>query len=247
MKYELISSRSNPKIKEAASYKDGKGEYFLVEGFHLVEMALESSSILTIFSEKPYKCDAKQYLVSHEVIEKLSSVVSSEGIIALCRKKEAKEVSSDRVMILDGVQDPGNVGTIVRGALAFGFSDLIVSADTASIYGSKAIASSQGALFKTNIIKSPSLPESIKELQRRGYLVIGTSLRNAVPLQEAKIAKSKKIAIVVGNEGKGVREDTLKATDMNVRIEMGGIDSLNVAMASSILMYEYRLGSVSLM
>lgn len=241
MNIETIVSRANPKIKEAVSYKDGKGAYFLVDGFHLAEMAIEAKEAIALFVRKPYKADIKQYLVSEEVMDKLSSVVTSEGIVAICKKKEPHEIVSHRVMILDGIQDPGNVGTIMRGALAFGFRDLIMSEDTASIYGSKAISSSQGAIFKTNAIKSTSLVHSIEELKSKGYIVLGTSLQNAIPLEEAKIDTNRKIAIVVGNEGRGVREATLKATDMNLRIEMSEIDSLNVAMAASILMYKYRL------
>ncbi len=241
MSLEVITSRNNAKIKEAFSYKDGKGPYFLVEGYHLVEMAIKHGYAKTVFSVKPYKCDVQEYLVSEEVIDKLAFSTSPEGIVALCAKKEMKDISSKRVMILDGLQDPGNVGTIIRGALAFSFFDVAMSADVASPYSSKAISASQGAIFGVNIVKAPSLSELIKKLKEDGYLVVGTSLKNAVPLSTSNIDKERKIAFIVGNEGKGVREENLALTDMNIRIEMDNIDSLNVAMASSILMYEYRL------
>ncbi len=240
MNIETITSRANPKIKEAASFKDGKGVYFLVEGFHEVSMALHFGLAVSVFSLKPYPCSIKQYIVNESVLAKLTNTRSPEGIVALCKKKEEKPLSSSRVMILDGVQDPGNVGTILRGSLAFGFHDVILGEKCASVYSDKALMASQGAIFGLNIVKSDSLASIIESLKKANYTIIGTSLNNALPLSNLKEQKLDKIAIIVGNEGKGVREEILRLTHQNVRIEMEGIDSLNVAMAASILMYEYR-------
>lgn len=240
MNIETITSRANPKIKEAASFKDGKGAYFLVEGFHEVSMALHFGLAVSVFSLKPYPCAAKQYIVNESVLAKLTNTRSPEGIVALCKKKEEKPLLSPRVMILDGVQDPGNLGTILRGSLAFGFRDVILGEKCASAYSDKALMASQGAIFGLNIVKSGSLVSMIESLKNADYTLIGTSLKNALPLSELKKQKFDKIAIIVGNEGKGVREEILRLTHQNVRIEMEGIDSLNVAMAASIIMYEYR-------
>ncbi len=240
MNIETITSRANPKIKEAASFKDGKGAFFLVEGFHQVEMAVHFGLAICVFSLKPYDTSIKQYIVNESVLAKLTNTRSPEGIVALCKKKEEKPFSSSRIMMLDGVQDPGNVGTILRGALAFGFHDVILGEKCASAYSDKALMAGQGAIFGLNIHKSDSLASSINALQKANYEIIGTSLESSLPLSRLKEQKFDKIAIVVGNEGQGVRKEILQLVNQNVRIEMEGIDSLNVAMAASILMYEYR-------
>lgn len=237
---EIITSRNNPKIKEAASYIGGKGDYFLVEGFHMVEMALLHESVLAIFSLKPYTDKVKNYLVNESVLDKLTSSKTPEGIVALCKKKDEKSLSSARVLILDGVADPGNVGTLCRSALAFGFNDIILGERCASIYNEKTLMASQGAVFALNLVKTNDLVSYIKKLRKEEYKIFGTSLSSSYPLSEAHKNVSK-MAIILGNEGKGVRKEVLAETDCNLRIEMENIDSLNVAMAGSILMYEYRL------
>ncbi len=236
---ETIVSRNNAKIKEAVALKNGKGDYFLVEGFHMVEMALESNAAAAIFSLKPYPSKARNYLVTPAVLDKLVSSRTPEGIVAVCKKKEAKPISSTRVLILDAVADPGNVGTLFRSALAFGFKDIILGEKCASAYSEKTLMASQGAIFALNLVKSNDLIGSISSLHQHGYQVFGTALKSSFYLDGAPKEISK-LAIILGNEGKGVREEVLKTTDHNIRIEMAGIDSLNVAMAGSILMYSFR-------
>lgn len=240
MRDEFIASRNNSKIKEAASYKDGKGDYFLVEGFHLVEMALASKAAVAVFSLKSYSCDAPHYFVNEAVLDKLTNTRCPEGIVALCKKNKEKPVSSKRVLILDAVSDPGNIGTLCRSALAFGFFDVIFGPGSSSPYNGKALMASQGSVFGVNLIKSKDLKEEISSLKKDGYSVFGTSLSKSLPLSECKIKDDDKVAIILGNEGKGVKEELLALTDHNIRIEMSNIDSLNVAMAGSILMHHYR-------
>ena len=176
------------------------------------------------------------YLVSESVLNKLSQTKNPQGIIAICRKKEEKEISSDSVIMLDNIQDPGNVGTLIRSALAFNFYDVVLSDDTVDIYNDKVIRGSQGAIFKVNIVYR-DLSEEIKLLKEKGYQVFGTALTNGKTMNS--ISFPKKSAIVLGNEGSGVRQEVLKATDANIFIDMNKeIDSLNVGVAGSIIMYE---------
>ncbi len=239
MNYEIITSRNNQKIKDAASYKDGKGDYFLVEGFHMVEMAITNNLAIAIFTIKEYRSSVKTYLVNEAVLDKLASTRCPEGIVALCQKKKEEKITSKRVLLLDGLADPGNVGTITRSALAFGFLDVVLGPNVVSLYNNKALMASQGAYFKLNIIKSKDLRETISDLKKDNYQVFGTSLKSSSPLEEVNNSIDK-MAIILGNEGKGVSEEVLSITDSNIRIEMGNIDSLNVAMAGAIAMHHFR-------
>ncbi|MFA6620397.1 MAG: RNA methyltransferase [Bacilli bacterium] len=234
---EFIQSKENSKVKEAYKAKEGKGDRFLVEGFHLVEMALEHQMADAIFSLKDYRASAPVYLVTPEIIAKLSSTVTPEGIVALCHKIPAKAPSHSRLLYLDEVRDPGNVGTLLRTALAFGFSDVILSKGSAEAYSSKVLLASQGAIFALNFSESKQAPEQdIIELKTRGYRIIATDLKAAVPPEEIETL-DQKICLVLGNEAHGVAPSILSQAHQTVRIPMGGIDSLNVAIAGGILLY----------
>lgn len=237
---EFLSSKDNKKIKEALSYQDGKGEYFLVEGFHMVEMAIESGDAIRIFSLKEYPHgNIEFYLTNEAIIKRLSSSKTPEGIVALCKKKKENKPLSDVIIYLDEVQDPGNVGTILRTCLAFGYQDIFLSKGTASAYSSKTLSSSQGAIFKLNIFEGKDSPEKdIQSLKEKGYQILATDLKSSDPLKELSI--SKPYVLVLGNEGKGVNPKVLALSSKRVRIEMSGIDSLNVGVAAGILLYELK-------
>lgn len=234
---EKITSKENKKIKDAAMLKDGKSDRFLVEGYHLVEMALEANLAEAVFTTKEISCGVPQYLVTDAIIKKLASSVTPEGIVAVVRKKEPEAIKSRNVLFLDRVQDPGNVGTLLRTALAFGFKDILLTSGCAKIYSSKVIMSSQGAIFKLNIREEVS-EKDLEDLKKKGYRIIGTSLKGVDAPDVFK--KSDKQCLVLGNEGKGVSPDILSVCDSQVRIEMEDIDSLNVGVAGGILMYLAR-------
>lgn len=237
---EFLSSKDNKKIKETLSYQDGKDDFFLVEGFHMVEMALENASAVRIFSLKEYPHgDVEFYLTNEAIIKRLSSSKTPEGIVALCKKKKGEKPFSDVIVYLDELQDPGNVGTILRTCLAFGYQDVFLSKGCASAYSSKALSSSQGAIFKLNIKEGNLSPEEdILSLKEKGYKILATDLKSSYPLKELSIEKP--YALVLGNEGKGVNPKILSLADKKVRIEMDGIDSLNVGIAAGILLYELK-------
>ena len=235
---EVILSRKNPKIVEASSYKDGKGELFLVEGFHSVEEAIKAKLAIRIFSLKDYQDEIEEYLVTEEIIDKLSSSRNPEGIVALCKKKMASPIKGSRVLLLDRVQDPGNVGTLFRTALAFGFKDIILTPGCASIYNQKTLSSSQGAIFHINVIEKEAL-KAIEELKKDGYEIYGTSLRNAKS-SDSFANDIDKLCLILGNEGSGLKEDILKATDANIFVDIKDIESLNVGIAGGILMHQFR-------
>ncbi len=239
---ERIVSRNNPKVLNALAKSKGKSDFFLVEGYHLVEMALEAKMATEIYSVDRYYPDAKipQYAVSMPVIEKMASSKSPEGIVALCKKRTdiSFDIDSD-LIYLDDIQDPGNVGTLLRSALSFGYHNVYLSKRTAYAYSHKVLMASQGAIFKLNVMVSDNddVLDDVKRLRESGYLLASTDLKNATSLREVEKI-DRKFALILGNEGKGVDPRINEISDIRIRIEMDGIDSLNVGVAGGILMYE---------
>lgn len=239
----IITSRSNPKVREFIEARDGKAPgRFAVEGYHLVEMALSSGLAERIYSVKPFNGDVGSYEVSEDVMRKMAFSKNPEGIAAICRKKEQRPISSKRVLVLDGVSDPGNVGTLIRGASAFSFFDVILLNHCASPFSPRAVSASQGGIFLVNLIEGLSPEEAVAALRKQGYIIMGTDLKSSKPLEETDVPEDKGLALILGNEARGVSAGLLSQSDVNVRISMSkDIDSLNVAMAGSIIMHRYRL------
>jgi TrmH family RNA methyltransferase len=142
---EFIQSKDNSKVKEAYKAKDGKGERFLVEGFHLVEMALSSGVVDAIFTLKDYPSMVPTYLVTPKSSPNSRARSRPKASSPLCHKVPSKTPEGSRLLYLDEVRDPGNVGTLLRTALAFGFKDVILSKGSAEAYASKVLLASQGA------------------------------------------------------------------------------------------------------
>ena len=236
---ERIASRSNPRIKELCALRKGDSPLFLVEGFHLVEMASSSSCLLEVYSLKPYSGAKKCTLISPEVLQKLCLSKTPEGIVGVCKKKQSKELSSPRVLLLDRVQDPGNVGTLLRTALAFSFKDVISLSGTASFYSNKVVASSQGALFRLNLQEGKGEEEAVEELKKQGYFLLGSALEDATDFHSLPFL-GEKVCLILGNEGRGMSPYLLSHSDRNAYIPIQGIDSLNVGVAGGILMEKLR-------
>ncbi len=241
---EVITSLSNPKIKEisklrAKKYREKSG-LFLAEGKHLYEEALHAGVLEQVVVREKSGILLKEgnvLYVTDEVMKKLSDTVSLLDVLSVCAMPKAKEISSNKVVMLDGVQDPGNIGTIIRTALSFGYKDLVLSENTVDIYNEKVVRSTQGAVFEINAVRC-DLKEMIAKLKEKNYRIYGTALRNAKPLEEFR--KEEKVALIFGNEGNGIREEILKETDGNIFIEMETFESLNVAVAAGICMYHFR-------
>ena len=236
---EKITSLSNPKIKNVAKALDAKGDYFVVEGFHMVEMALTKGVVESIFTvEKTMKTNLPQYLINEQILKKITFSKTPEGIVALCKKGLHTPIKNDRVLYLENVRDPGNLGTLLRSALAFHFYDVVLSKGCAEVYSPKVLMASQGAIFYLNVRQSENASslDDLKELKTKGYHILGTDLASSSPLKSLETPS--KVALLLGNEGKGLSKEAIEFADQNVRIEMDGIDSLNVGVAGGIIMYE---------
>ncbi len=232
---ETILSRSNAHIKDLANLKKVDPSLFLVEGFHQVEMAYEAKALVeALCLEDPHLEEVRTILTSEEVIAKLASSKSPEPIIGVCKKIENKGIDSEKALLLDRVQDPGNVGTLLRTALAFGFRKVFSTQGSASFYNNKAISSSQGAIFKLELKEGLKEEEAASLLKREGYFFLGSALEGGTPFEE--ISAPSRLCLILGNEGQGMSEGLKKASDALAYIPMSGIDSLNVGVAGGILM-----------
>lgn len=236
-----ITSINNEYIKEISKlnekkYRDKSNKY-LIEGLHLVTEALKYDIIDTIIIREDfsYETDIKHIIVSNEVMKKLSDNPSIPKIMAVVNKKEST-ISGNKILLLDRLQDPGNLGTIIRSAVAFNFDTIILSNDTVDLYNSKVLRSTQGMLFNINILRQ-DLTNVINELKNNNYTIYGTKVDNGNDVK--KINNTNKFALIIGNEGTGISDNILKQCDKYLYIKMNNnCESLNAGVAASILMYE---------
>ncbi len=239
----MITSLNNEKIKKYLKLKNKKyrdmEELFLIEGEHLVKEALKNQVLVDLLVMEDIDIDFNYTIVTKEIITKLSSLESIPKMIGICKFLDKKEITSNKVLLLDNIQDPGNLGTIIRSSLAFNFKDIILSLNSVDLYNEKVIRATQGMLFKVNIIRN-DLESVINELKKKDYLILGTNVRDGIDVKEIK---GKKIGLVMGNEGQGVSDNISNLCDKNLYIKMNKeVESLNVAVATSIL--EYELGEL---
>lgn len=241
----LITSVKNVKVKEWRKLKLKKERdalnAFLIEGTHLVEEAYASDwEIIEIIYEESYPLPewANSY-TTHEVTDNvflsITDTKTPQGIAAIVRKKTVSTMRGNRHLLLDSIQDPGNLGTIIRTADAVGFDTVVLGKGTVDLYNDKVIRSTQGSLFHLNIMEG-DLPSYISQFKEAGCEIWATSLDNAE--YYTKLEVPEKLALILGNEGAGVSPSILEQATRNVKIPMyGKAESLNVSVAAGVLMY----------
>ncbi|WNB93203.1 RNA methyltransferase [Bacillus sp. NEB1478] len=251
MKY--IESESNPSIKQWKKLHTKKEREktgtFLLEGPHLVEEAISSGAKLVhIIIEENFEIQEDWlkekfilWSVSSKLMKMLSETEKPQGIIAVCEMQpEPDELLKEngRYLFVDGVQDPGNLGTIIRTADSAGLNGVILGEGTADLYNGKTVRSTQGSLFHLPIVKR-DLQTALYECKSLNIPVYSTSLQNAVDMRE--VPESDGFALIVGNEGAGVQQSLQNESTMNVKIPIfGKAESLNVSVATGILLYELQ-------
>lgn len=236
-----IESLQNPKVKEWSKLKEKKyrdlNNLFLIEGDHLLNEAMVkgvvkeiiSTDTLFDFNGIPF------YEVNESIMKKLSNQVSGTNVICVCEKIEEKDINGN-VCMLDNIQDPGNLGTIIRSAVAFNIDTIIISPDTVDLYNDKVIRSSEGMLFHINVVKK-DLNLAIDELKEKNYKIYGTNVENGTSLKEIEF--NNKNAIIIGNEGNGVKKALQDKCDSLIYIPIiSACESLNAGVAASIIFYE---------
>lgn len=240
MAFRVIESKDNKTYKELVNLKKGNAKegLFIVEGRDLVEEAMRDNlleALIVVDGTSCPKMDVPIYGLKQGLYRELSSYQSLPEMMGVCRMKMA-DLSSlgERVIYLDKIQDPGNAGTMIRTALSFGYSSVVLSKDSVSLYNSKTIQSTKGALFHL-----PVLREDLIALKERGYNIYLTTLDG---VDESTISELKTpFVLCFGNEGQGISKQNLNLGS-KLRIEMSGIDSLNVAVAAGIFMYRFKKG-----
>ncbi|MCH1627314.1 TrmH family RNA methyltransferase [Ferdinandcohnia quinoae] len=247
-----IESIKNPQVKQwkklhTKKERDKTGT-FMIEGFHLVEDALKSNAVIrelimveTVDLPANWNVDNQSIvLVTEEIMKEISDTETSQGIAAICEQyNDRKDLTSfSKLLLIDAVQDPGNLGTMIRTADAAGIDAVIIGEGSVDVYNSKVLRSTQGSIFHIPIIKA-NLFQMIGKLKEKNVKVFGTSLKNAVDFKE--VSSESSFALIMGNEGNGVNPDLLELTDQNLYIPIyGESESLNVAVAAGILLYHLR-------
>lgn len=263
MRHDVIQSVHNPLVKRLYHLLERKGRdeqgRFLVEGAHLVEEALNSGAeVITVLYDSSREMDpacrraidkrageVQVIPASAAVLAKLSETKTPQGIVAEVKKTghdwhawlQAAANRDYLLLMLDEIQDPGNLGTMLRTAEAAGVDAVILGKGSVDLYNGKVVRATMGALYRLPVF-SRLLPEAAAELKRQGAQVLVSSLQeNSLAYDEADYAG--KTAIVIGNEGRGVSRAMSEAADRFVHIPLyGRAESLNAAVAAGILVYE---------
>ena len=252
----VITSKDNEKIKEIKKLKEKKyreeTNLFVVEGIKIVKEAIEYDAdiqkIVISNDAIGYEVDEEvlkliqKYevmIVSQNVFESISDVKTPQGILAVIKNKENVKVdyNEDVIFILDNIQDPGNLGTIIRTLDAAGIKQLIVSNDTVDYMSPKVLRSTMGGAFRVNVIVADNLLNMIDEIKKNGFEVAVTDLATDKSIYDVDYSKK---AIVIGNDANGVSDEVKNKADIRVKIPMlGKAESLNAAVATSVIAYEY--------
>ena len=237
----LYTSIENKKIKNikklySKKYRD-ELNLFLIEGEHLILEAYKKGILKELILEEGtnFKLDVETNYVMNNVLKYISELSNPCKILGICKKLEEKEIGN-KIVILDGIQDPGNLGTIIRSSVAFNIDTIVLSKDTVDLYNSKVIRATQGMLFNINIIER-DLNSFIPILKEKDYKIYGTKVNGGKSLKS--VEKSKRFAIIMGNEGSGVKPEILDMCSDYIYIDMNpSCESLNVGVATSVILYE---------
>lgn len=237
MIYTSIDNERIKNIKKLNSkkYRD-EFNSFLIEGEHLITEAYKKGilKLLILKEGSLFNLDIETIYVSEKVMNYISEV-NSPTMIGVCDKLE-NYVIGDKVLILDDIQDPGNLGTIIRSSVAFNIDTILISKNSVDMYNSKVLRATQGMIFSINIIEC-DLEDKIQYLKNNDYKIYGTNVNNGKSIKS--IEKRKKFAIIIGNEGRGVKSSLLDLCDDYIYIIMNDkCESLNVGVATSIILYE---------
>jgi TrmH family RNA methyltransferase len=255
---QKISSKDNSLIKhirklKEKKYRDEYGEY-IVEGLKLIEEAIkENAKISQILVCEG--CDKAEIIENHlryemakyecvyvpqNIFKMISDVENPQGILAVIKKENSEDninYNEDIIVALDDIQDPGNLGTILRTVDSVGLKQILVSKGTADSYNPKVVRSTMGAIFRVRVIECENLKNTLKDIQKNGYKVMCTSLEAKKSIYDVDYNKK---VIVVGNEANGVSKEIQNLANEKVIIPMlGKTESLNVSVATGVVLYEY--------
>ena len=255
---KIISSKDNELIKNIRKLKEKKyrdiNNEFIVEGIKLIQEAIEENAkikqivicencLKTEIIPKNLMYEIAKYeciYVTENIFKFISDVNAPQGILAIIDRKidnNKIDYNSDIIVALDDIQDPGNLGTILRTVDSVGLSQILVSKGTADCYNPKVIRSTMGAIFRVKIIECDNLQETLKEIKKHKFKVLVTSLQTENSLYDSDLNKK---VIVIGNEANGVEKEIQDMADVKIKIPMiGKTESLNAAVSTAVVLYEY--------
>lgn len=255
---QVITSKDNEIIKDIRKLKEKKyrnltGKY-IIEGIKIIEEAIEEKANIErivvcedcvrngeieaklLYEIAKYNC----IYVTEKIYNMITDTQTPQGILAVINKQEKDKninFEQDLIVVLDGVQDPGNLGTILRTIDSVGLTQVIVSKNTTDAYNPKVVRSTMGAIFRVNIIEAENLVQTIKEIKKHKFKVLVTSLETQNNFYDVILNKN---VIVIGNEANGVSKEILEIADNKVKIPMlGKTESLNASVATGVILYEY--------
>ena len=263
---QVISSKDNEFIKHVKKLKDKKyrdlNNEYIIEGIKIVEEAINEKANIkqvvicddcektsNIPKDLMYEIAKQECVyVTSKLFESLTDVTNPQGILAIVEKNTVKsqiagneeqeiDYNQDIIVALDDIQDPGNLGTILRTVDSIGLSQILVSKGTADSYNPKVVRSTMGAIFRVKIIECEDLEKTLKKIKKHKFEIVVTSLQTKNSIYDIDY---KKKVIVIGNEANGVEEKIQKLADKKVKIPMlGKTESLNASVATGIILYEY--------
>ena len=252
---QLITSKDNEIIKNIKKLKDKKyrnqQKEFIIEGIKLIEEAIEENAKIKmivvcegcveegsidqklLYQIAKYNC----IYVSEKIFASITDVKNPQGMIEMENSEEKIKYDEDIIFVLDGIQDPGNLGTILRTIDSVGLTQVIVSKDTVDAYNPKVVRSTMGAIFRVKVIESQDIIRTMRNIKKHKFEIVATSLDTNNSIYD--IDYDKKV-IVIGNEANGVSKEILSISDEKAKIPMlGKTESLNAAVATSVIAYEY--------
>lgn len=253
---DIIKSRDNLQVKQARKLREKKyrteSKKFLIEGFRFVMEAVNSDFTVTdIFLTDSFYDRWKRslmkerienmpsvYIVTDEVLRSISSTENPQGIVAVvkCTRLKPKKAAEGFYLLLDRIQDPGNMGTIIRSSHAAGAQGIIITKGTVDIYNEKVLRATMGSIFYIPIIQDTDLKQ-VKALREEGFKLVASSLDGDTNFYNINLKQ--KIIFALGNEANGLSEHIEEMADIKVRIPMPGkAESLNAAVAASVMMFE---------
>lgn len=255
---QVITSKDNELIKHIKKLKDKKerdlSNEYMIEGIKLIKEAIQENAKIkqiiicddckkTESIEKDIMYEiAKQncIYVTNKVFNSITEVTNPQGILAIIEKQNKEEqidTTQEIILALDDIQDPGNLGTILRTADSIGLTQILVSKGTADCYNPKVVRSTMGAIFRVKIIECEDLEKTLKEMKKHKYEITVTSLQTENSIYDINYNKK---AVVIGNEANGVRKEIQDMADKKIKIPMlGKTESLNASVATGIILYEY--------
>ncbi len=261
---QVITSKDNEVVKSIKKLKEKKfrdeKNQFIVEGIKLVAEAIEEKSNIdsvVVCEDCVNKGSIEKKLlyeiakfncvyVTEKIFDTLTDVSNPQGILAVINKENDNnkiDYTQDFIVALDGIQDPGNLGTILRTVDAAGLNQIILSKETADSFNPKVVRSTMGGIFRVNMIKSDNFIETLKELQKNGFEIVVTSLDTDNSIYDINYHKK---VIVIGNEANGISKKVQNLAEKKVKIPMlGKTESLNASVAAGIVIYEYVRNKLS--